>query len=82
MTEKEYILDSLINDDEAFTQILEYFEFVNVAISRENLEKLLDEMVKDGYITINKTWRNEKDEYPYSLTEKGEKTWSAIEEFQ
>ena len=37
MTKKEYILDSLIDDDEAFTQILEYFEFVSVDISEEEL---------------------------------------------
>ena len=27
MTKKEYILDSLIDDDECFTQIAEYFKF-------------------------------------------------------
>ena len=36
MTKKEYILDSLINDDEAFTQIVEYFKFVNE--SNSNIE--------------------------------------------
>ena len=34
MTKKELILDSLIDDDEAFTQIVEYFELaVEVEIS-------------------------------------------------
>lgn len=60
MTKKEYILDSLIDDDEAFTQILEYFEFVSVDISEEELNLLLNEMINEGLIVINKQWTNEK----------------------
>ena len=41
MTKKEYILDCLIDDDEAFTQIIEYFMFINVAITSLELEELL-----------------------------------------
>lgn len=48
MTKKEYILDSLIDDDKAFTQILEYFEFVSVDISEEELNLLLNEMINEG----------------------------------
>ena len=37
-------------------------------------------MVDEGYISINYSWKNEHDEYPYSLTEKGRKTWKNIQE--
>ena len=32
---------------------------------------MLNEMVEEGYIFINYIWKTERDEYPYSLTEKG-----------
>lgn len=71
MTNKEMILDSLINDDEAFTQIVEYFElFAEVKVAPSEIKELLAEMVEEGYITMNYSWKNEHDEYPYSLTEK------------
>lgn len=39
MTNKEMILDSLINDDEAFTQIVEYFElFAEVKVAPSELK--------------------------------------------
>ena len=79
MTKKEYILDSLINDDEAFTQIVEYFKFVNVSISNMELEQL-KEMIEEGFIQVNYQWKNEKDEYPYSLTKKGIKVWLNIKQ--
>lgn len=82
MTKKEYILDSLINDDEALTQIIEYFKFVEVNISYKELNSLLAEMLEEGYITVNYTWKNENDEYPYSLTKKGIDAWNNIEEFK
>ena len=75
------ILDSLINDDEAFTQIVEYFELVaEIKISHQEVEKLLEEMLDEGYISINYSWKNEHGEYPYSLTEKGKKAWEEIKE--
>ena len=81
MTNKELILDSLIDDDEAFTQILEYFELAaEVKISPVELKKLLNEMVDEGYIFINYSWKTEREEYPYSLTEKGKKAWENIQE--
>lgn len=81
MTNKELILDCLIDDDEAFTQIVEYFELVaEIKISFLEIKKLLNEMVDEGYISINYSWKNEHDEYPYSLTEKGRKTWKNIHE--
>lgn len=79
MTNKEFILDSLI-DDEAFTQIFEYFELAaEIKISHLELKKLLNEMVEEGYIFINYSWKTERDEYPYSLTEKGRKAWNDIQ---
>ena len=79
MTNKEFILDCLIQDDEAFTQIVEYFEFaVEINIFPVEIKTLLEEMVDEGYISINYSWKNEHDEYPYSLTEKGKEAWKRI----
>lgn len=81
MNKKEFILDSLIDDDEAFTQIIEYFELAaEIKISPLELKKLLNEMVEEGYIYVNYSWKTEHDEYPYSLTEKGRKAWKDIQE--
>ena len=81
MSNKESILDCLIDDDEAFTQIVEYFELVaEIEISSEEIKNLISEMIEEGYITINYSWKNEYDEYPYSLTEKGRKAWENIQE--
>lgn len=80
MTNKEFILDSLIDDDEAFTQILEYFKLsAEIKISPLELKKMLNEMVEEGYIFINYAWKTERDEYPYSLTEKGRIAWNNIQ---
>ena len=81
MNKKEFILDSLIDDDEAFTQIIEYFELAaEIKISPLELKKLLNEMVEEGYIYVNYSWKTERDEYPYSLTENGRKAWKDIQE--
>ena len=81
MKKKECILDSLMDDDEAFTQIVEYFELVAESeISSEEIKILISEMLEEGYITINYSWKNEYNEYPYSLTEKGRKAWENIQE--
>lgn len=81
MNTKELILDSLIDDDEAFTQIVEYFDLAaQINISPVEIKTLLEEMVDEGYISINYSWKNEHDEYPYSLTEKGKKAWKEIKE--
>ena len=80
MTKKEYILDCLIDDDEAFTQILEYFALAaEIKISPLELKKTLNEMVEEGYIFINYSWKTERDEYPYSLTEKGRTAWNNLQ---
>ena len=79
MTNKELILDSLIDDDEAFTQIEEYFDLAaEINISPVEIKMLLEVMLTEGYISINYNWKNEHDEYPYSLTEKGKKAWESI----
>ena len=75
MTHKGMILDSLIDDDECFTQIKEYFNLSEVNITDNDLERTLKEMVEEGYISINFKWQNENNEYSYSLTEKGRKVW-------
>ena len=75
ITHKEMILDSLIDDDECFTQIKEYFNLSEVKITDNDLERTLKEMVEEGYISINFKWQNEHDEHPYSLTKKGRKVW-------
>lgn len=81
MNAKELILDSLIDDDEAFTQIVKFFElFDEDKKSPLEIKKLLDEMIYEGYISINYSWKNEHDEYPYSLTEKGKEAWKRIVE--
>ena len=80
MTNKEMILDCLIQDDEAFTQIVEYFELdVEVNISRVEIKRILIEMLEEGYIVVNYSWKTEHDEYPYSLTEKGKKEWEKLQ---
>jgi len=78
MTNKEYILDSLVDDDEAKTQIMEYFAFCAIDITEEELDVLLNEMLNENLITINRQWKNEKNEYPYSLTKKGRGIWGKI----
>ncbi len=81
MTNKEMILDSLSNDEEAFTQIVEFFElFSEVKVAPSEIKALLAEMVEEGYLTINYSWQNEHGEYPYSLTAKGLKALEEIEE--
>lgn len=75
MTARECILDCLIDDDEAYTQIVEFFEFAFVEASNDEIKQTLCEMEKQGYIYVNYEWTNECGEYPYSLTEKGKKAW-------
>ena len=78
MTKKEMILDCL-TDDEAFTQIVEYFKLAaEIKISPLELKKMLNEMMDEGYISINYSWKTERDEYPYSLTEKGRIAWNNL----
>ena len=43
-------------------------------------EQLLKEMIEEGFIRVNCQWKNEKDEYPYSLTKKGIKVWLNIKQ--
>ena len=78
MTKKEYILDSLVDDYEAKTQIMEYFQYNAVFITEKELDLLLCEMLIEGLITINRQWKNEYNEYPYSLTNKGREAWNNI----
>lgn len=57
-----------------------YFElFAEVKVAPSEIKELLAEMVEEGYITMNYSWKNEHDEYPYSLTEKGLKAWEKLQ---
>mgnify|MGYP001043092779 CR=1 FL=1 len=78
MTKKEYILDCLVDDDEAKTQIMEYFKLFKIEITENELDFLLKEMLTDGLIIINQQWKNENNEYPYTLTKKGRYIWRTI----
>ena len=81
MTKKECVLDSLVDGDEAKTQILEYFQYAAIDIIEDELQLLLNEMLSEGSIVINLQWKNEKNEYPYSLTQRGRDLWELIEEW-
>ena len=80
MTKKEYILDSLIDSDEAKTQIIEFFKFINEPINEVELDSLLKEMLEEGLIIIKTQWKNEYGEYPFSITSKGKLVWTKISE--
>ena len=48
MTEKEFILCCLIDDDEALTQIVQYFDLdEEINTSRSKIERLLSEMLEE-----------------------------------
>ena len=73
---KEIVLECLSQDDEAFTQIMEYCKLPpSIEISKIELEQVLDEMIKKGIIYVNNKWKTENDKFPYSLTEKGKRVW-------
>lgn len=78
MTVKELILDSLIDDDEARTEIKAFLDFCETDIAENELDRILDEMLAEGLISINYEWKNEKGESPYSLTGKGRDAWKNI----
>ena len=80
MTKKEMIIDSLIDDDECYSQIKEYIEHLGVSIIDKDLEELLKSMIEEKLIIINESWSNEKNEFPCSLTEKGKEIWNNIKE--
>lgn len=79
MTKKEFILDSLVDGGvygECETQIKEYFDFVKVSISIEEIRTQIKEMLDEGLIYANNTWKNEHGETPYLLTDKGKENWN------
>ena len=76
MTNKELILECLSEDDEAFTQIVEYFELPPARnVSRSEIIDALEEMIEEGYVFINYKWKTENNEYPFSLTDAGKEAW-------
>jgi len=75
MTKKEYILDCLADGSEAKAQIVEYFEFVKVDISSNEIDHLIEEMIKEDLIIIDRNWLKEFGEKSYSMTQKGRVMW-------
>ena len=67
-------------NDECYSQIKEYIEHLGVSIVDKDLEELLKSMIEEKLIIINESWSNEKNEFPYSLTEKGKEIWNNIKE--
>lgn len=76
---KEIVLECLSQDDEAFTQIMEYCKLPpSIEISKIELEQILDEMIKEDIIYVNNKWKTENNEFPYSLTEKGKRVLEKV----
>lgn len=73
MTKKGIILDALINDSEAITQIKEYFDLLCVEVSLVELNVMLEDLCEKQLIYIDECWVNELGEKPYTITEKGKK---------
>jgi hypothetical protein len=78
MTNKEYILDCLVDGSEAKTQIVEFFEFVKVDITSKELDGLIEEMFRENLITIDGDFVNEFGEKSYAMTTKGRMLWQSI----
>lgn len=79
MTNKELILDSLVNGGdygECETQIKEFFKFIGMDIIVDEIRKLINEMIDEGLISVNETWKNEHGEKPYAMTSKGKEAWN------
>ena len=78
MTNKEFILDSLIDGldiGESEEQIRKYFEFIKVKIDEEELGKLINELIEEKLIYITKN-KYLFDKSMYALTKKGREFWS------
>jgi hypothetical protein len=78
MTNKEYILDCLMDDSEAEKQIIEFFGFLQIDISVEEIKLLIQDLVNEGLIFQDNKWVNELGERPYSISIKGREVWSKI----
>jgi hypothetical protein len=78
MTNKEYILDCLVDGSEAKTQIVEFFEFVKIDITSKEIDGLIEEMFREDLITIDGNWVNEFGEISYAMTAKGRMLWQSI----
>ncbi len=80
MTNQEIILDALINDSEAITQIKEYFRFFGVEVSFDELHAMLEDLIENEIIYIDEIWVNESGQKPYTITDKGKQEWKKIRE--
>jgi hypothetical protein len=78
MTYKEHVLDCLIDDSEAENQIVEFFRFLQIDISVEEIRLLIQDLVNEGLIFQDNKWVNELGERPYTISIKGKEVWSKI----
>ncbi|MDD3958287.1 MAG: hypothetical protein PHW40_01045 [Candidatus Izemoplasmatales bacterium] len=78
MTNKEYVLDCLMDGSEAEKQIVEFFRFLQIEISVEEIRFLIQELVNEGLIFQDNKWVNELGESPFSISLKGREVWSKI----
>lgn len=78
MSIRNYILDCLIDDSEALNEIKSYFKRFYRNVDQNDIIKEINSMIHEGLIILNHEWRNGHGEYPYSLTEKGQKLWETI----
>ncbi len=81
-TIKDYVLDSIACDNnygECLRQIYEYFEQFYPQYKKTTILSALDELLEEGLIEKNHTWRNEHNEIPYMLTDKGKEIVRQLE---
>lgn len=78
MTNKEYILDCLIDDSEAEKQIIDFFKTFRIVINIGEIKSLIQELIDEGLIFQDNKWVNEFGEKPYTITDKGREAWKKI----
>ncbi len=78
MNIREHILDSLIDDSEAISEIISYFKRFNPETKKKDIVDEINYMILDGLIFLCTDWENAYKEKPYSLTDKGKELWKAI----
>jgi len=78
MTNKEYVLDCLMDGGEAEKQIVEFFRFLQIEISVEEIRLLIQDLINEGLIFQDNRWVNELGERPYSISIKGREVWSKV----
>jgi hypothetical protein len=91
MTHEEIVLDCLADDCESIEQISNWFKFLNVFITSDELKKLIINLLTEGKIcTIgdDRQWVVDTDNPPvldgywFKMTTRGRSQWNAIEDLQ